>query len=309
MGARGVNRASKGDSGPGQSRDAALIGAVTASLPHTVVVAFDRDLRFRMAYGEALGLNGWSGQDMQGKTPRELLSEGQANVLEPLFRAALDGQRSSVEAGWLDEDRVLLTYVAPIIGGHDLAGVAISVDITDRKRSEQETRRLAAIVEQSDDAIQATNRKGGITAWNRGAERLYGPSASEALGQHVSALAPPDQREATLLRVAAGETARYETQRCRKDGTLVEVSVTSSPIRDASGRITGTSAIARDIGGRKRLERQLRNLANHDPLTGLLNRRAFDAELSRSVALAGRLSIHAALLVLDVDPFKYVNDT
>ena len=144
----------------------ALYRAVTRNLPDTAVTVFDRDLRFRMAYGEALALNGWTSEETEGRTPRELMPAPLADVLEPLFEAALRGERSTVELRSLHGDRTLWTRVAPVIGADVPAGVAISVDITERRVAEEVSRRLAAIVEQSGDAILAIDRDGTITAWN-----------------------------------------------------------------------------------------------------------------------------------------------
>jgi PAS domain S-box-containing protein len=124
---------------------------------------------------------------------------------------------------------------------------------------EAELARLQAIVESSDDAIVATRLDGIITAWNAGAERLYGWAASEAVGRSIAIVTTPDRPSelpAILGRIARGERLdRYEAVRVRKDGTRIEVSLSVSPIRDGSGRVIGASAIARDIGSRRRAER------------------------------------------------------
>lgn len=118
--------------------------------------------------------------------------------------------------------------------------------------------RLAAIVESSDDAIISKNLDGVITSWNPAAERLYGYPAEEAIGQSKTFVIPPDQSEellSTLRRIRNGERiAHYETRRIRKDGTLIDVSISVSPIKNAAGEIIGASTIARDITLRKREE-------------------------------------------------------
>jgi PAS domain S-box-containing protein len=120
---------------------------------------------------------------------------------------------------------------------------------------------LAAIVESSDDAIIGKDLNGVITSWNRGAERLFGYAASEAIGRPVTMLIPPeriDEEPAILSRLRRGERIdHYETVRRRKDGTLVDISLTVSPIADASGRIVGASKIARDVTERKRAQEQV----------------------------------------------------
>lgn len=142
--------------------------------------------------------------------------------------------------------------------------VLVIEDITDRKRSEEAKARLAAIVASSDDAIIGKNLQGIITSWNKGAERIFGYAAAEAIGQPIMMLIPPqrvDEEPKILASVRRGETvAHYETVRRRKDGADIDISLTISPIRDETGNIIGASKIARDITERKRAEEALRRL-------------------------------------------------
>jgi PAS domain S-box-containing protein len=153
------------------------------------------------------------------------------------------------------------------------------IDITDRKRAEEAQARLAAIIDSSDDAIIATSLNGIILSWNRSSERLYGYRADEIIGKSTTLLLPPElqkEEEKILRRLSAGERIEHiETVRVTKDGKLVEVSVTASPIKDSQGRIIGASKIARDITVRKRAERivqsRFRLLAAADlPLADML---------------------------------------
>jgi PAS domain S-box-containing protein len=120
---------------------------------------------------------------------------------------------------------------------------------------------LAAIIESADDAIISKTLEGRITSWNKGAERLFGYTADEVIGKPVTILFPPEHEneEPTILaRLKAGERVEhYETVRMRKDGTLLDISLTVSPIRDADGRIIGASKVARDITEQKRVRREL----------------------------------------------------
>ncbi|MFY9911140.1 MAG: PAS domain S-box protein, partial [Candidatus Sulfotelmatobacter sp.] len=154
-------------------------------------------------------------------------------------------------------------------------------DITDRKRIEQELRRaheelsqrtaeqigeyrakLASIIDSSEDAILAKSRDGIITAWNRGAERIYGYTAEEVIGKNVSMLVPsdlPDEIPEILRKIARGESIEhYESVRVTKDGRRLDVSISVSPLRGVNGEIVGASAIARDITAQRRAEDQLR---------------------------------------------------
>jgi PAS domain S-box-containing protein len=125
---------------------------------------------------------------------------------------------------------------------------------------------LAAIIESSDDAIVSKTLDGIITSWNPAAEKLFGYSADEIVGRPIATLAAPDREPempAILERIRRGEKVdHYETVRRRKDGCLVDISLTVSPIRDESGRIVGASKIARDIAARKQVEERQRRLTS-----------------------------------------------
>jgi two-component system CheB/CheR fusion protein len=146
-----------------------------------------------------------------------------------------------------------------------VGAVNMLIDITDRKRSEQDAQRLAAIIESSGDAIISKDLNGIITSWNTAAERIFGYMAEEAIGKSILILIPPQyQEEETRIidRVRRGQRVEhYETVRQRKHGGLVEISLTVSPIKNADGKIIGASKIARDISERKRTEAQMLHLA------------------------------------------------
>jgi PAS domain S-box-containing protein len=135
-------------------------------------------------------------------------------------------------------------------------------DIDDQKRAEEALSRLAAIVETSEDAIYGKDLDGKITSWNRGAEKMYGYSAQEMIGEDVLKLSPSDRQEEVkriLAQIRRGESIEHlETVRVRKDGRPVEVSVSISPIRNSAGVITGASTIARDVTERNRAAEALR---------------------------------------------------
>ncbi len=149
-----------------------------------------------------------------------------------------------------------------MIGVPGVDGIVITTrSITERRKAEAINSRLSSIVESSDDAIISKSLDGVITSWNTGAERMFGYNANEVLGKHVSILVPPgqiDEIPGILNRIKNGERVEhYETIRMRKDGTLINISVTVSPIKDKSGMIAGASSIKRDITEKKQMEKAL----------------------------------------------------
>jgi PAS domain S-box-containing protein len=134
--------------------------------------------------------------------------------------------------------------------------------MSEAKQAEEITGLLAAIVASSDDAIISKNLDGMITSWNKSAERMFGHSPEEAIGQHITLIIPPERHAEEvdiLTRVRRGERVNhFNTVRRRKDGTFLDVSLTISPVRDSSGRVIGASKVARDITAQKHTERALR---------------------------------------------------
>jgi PAS domain S-box-containing protein len=146
--------------------------------------------------------------------------------------------------------------------GSIVGAVNFFQDITQRKQAERADSLLAAIVGSSDDAIVSKNLDGVITSWNKGAERLFGHTAEEAVGKRVTLVIPADRldEEATILeQLKRGERVEhFETVRIHKDGTLLDISLTISPMRNAAGAVIGASKVARNITERKLAERALR---------------------------------------------------
>ena len=196
-------------------------------------------------------------------------------------------------------------------GKHLLIG--IMRDVTERKRAEEAQHWLATIVESTSDAVIGKTLDGTILSWNHAAEQMYGYTAKEAIGHPITMLAPPERHAEVaqfLIRIRNGERIQnYETERVRKDGKRLYVSLTISPIKDAAGAIRGASAIARDITDRKRAEERIRYLAQHDSLTGLPNRNLFRDRIGQVIVHARRAREQVAVLFLDLDGFKHINDS
>ncbi len=140
--------------------------------------------------------------------------------------------------------------------------IVVVEDITERRESEQARYRLAAIVESSDDAIVSKNLNGIIQTWNSGAERIFGYTSAEAVGQSITLIIPPelrDEEKEIIRRLRLGERIEhYETIRVSKSGDRLNISLTVSPVRDSKGRIVGASKIARDVTEQKRIQQAIK---------------------------------------------------
>ncbi len=195
--------------------------------------------------------------DVLARNPVDALIEigyGMANV-QHVVAVARDGRRTSVEV------KAALNRTSD----GTVRGLAVVFrDMTQQMQADAVANRLAALVESSNDAIVSTTLDGRITTWNRAAEALFGYSAAEAIGQPVQMLIPPDRQHEELrilAELARGQrVATFDTQRLRRDGQLVDISLSLSPIHDTQGRIVGASKIATDITQR-RLMNDARRLA------------------------------------------------
>lgn len=172
---------------------------------------------------------------------------------------------------------------------------------------------FAAIVASSDDAIISKTLDGNVTSWNPAAERIFGWTAHEMLGRPMTTVFPPermDEERVILERIARGEKVEhFETVRLHKNGQPVQVSVTISPIVDDHGQVVGASKIARDIGEQIKAKQTIWQQAHFDPLTGLPNRRLFAQRLQGAIERAAQSTQDVALVFIDLDGFKHVNDT
>ncbi len=231
----------------------------------TVIFLKDPEGRYLLVNRRYEELFHVSQADVLGRSDYDLFPVEVADQFRANDRAALAaGQPITIEE-FAPQDDGIHSYISIKFPLHAPDGrvtgiCGIATDITERKRLDAAGLHLAAIVESSEDAIISKNLNGIITSWNAGAQRIFGYTAAEVVGQPVSILAAPerlDEMPNILSKIKQGlRVEHYETRRRTKDGQIIDVALTVSPVRDASGRIVGASKIARDISDRKRAEQE-----------------------------------------------------
>ncbi len=221
------------------------------------IISKDLDGTVKSWNAAAERLFGYSASEMVGKSIRTIIPpdrQGEEDlVLERLGRGESLKHFETVRLHKSGTAIPISLTISPIFGddGTVIGASKIARDISDRLMASIAARRLAAVVESSDDAIITKNLQSIITSWNPAATRMFGYAEAEAVGQSIRMLIPPDlqqEEDVVLAKIRAGERVdHYETTRQRKDGSPIAVSLTVSPIRDSLGVIVGASKIARDI--------------------------------------------------------------
>ena len=256
-----------------EAREAREWLSATLSSIGDAVIATDDAGKVTLLNPVAARLTGWAQEDAAGRPLDEVFDisneETGAKVENPVSKvlreARIVGLANHTQLTARDGRVIPIDdSAAPIRGANDkLQGsVLVFRDITERRRAEQITQLLSSIVESSDDAVISKDLNGVVTSWNASAERIFGYTANEMIGKPINTIAAPDRLEempAILERIRNGDKVEHhETIRKTKNGALIDISLTVSPVRDASGRIVGASKIARDITEKKRAEERLR---------------------------------------------------
>jgi PAS domain S-box-containing protein len=243
------------------------------------VISTDVDGRVTFLNGVAETLTGWSQAEAAGRDLTDVFRVVAAATRRPLENLALRAVREGTIAG-PGEDSLLLARdgterwiddsAAPMWEqpGVPMGTVLVFRDVTERKAAHEAMARLAAIVESSDDAIVSKDLDGKILSWNAGAERIFGYSSGEAVGRSITMLIPSerlDEERMILGRIRRGERVEpFETIRVTKDGRKINISLTTSPVRDDAGRVVAASKVARDITAKKRAERRAQRLLKRE---------------------------------------------
>lgn len=257
-----------------------LFRSIAVNIPNSVVIVVDREHRYVIVEGDLMERLGYNRTDYEGKHITQIGPTERYLASKPLYDRMMAGEKFSVERKAPTGEHYLVHFV-PLKDeqGSVYAGLIMVIDVTEIKQAEEKSAKLAAIVQSSDDAIISKTLESVITSWNDSAERMFGYTADEIIGETIYKLIPPDRQDEEpniLRRLKKGERVdHFETKRLTKEGRLLDVSLTISPVKDPQGNITGVSKIARDITERK-LDEVRKNdfigMASHElktPLTSL----------------------------------------
>lgn len=294
--------------------------ALVDHMPGSGVLLLDRDLRVTANGGSLFADQGYPAEAMLGRPVADILPESDAAILLPYYRAALAGQQSGtfeftphsgrhylVDAIPLDYDSGEVVHV--LVAVRDVT--ALSMARRARERAESGYR---AAFEDAPVGMAQVSLDGRIERANPALCALLGYSRSDLEGRDVLTLVHPDDANAVrekMRRLRTGQVATFRAQRryLHARGHQVWVEVSSVAVAGEDGQIEHLLMHYLDVTERKRFEQDLEHLANHDPLTGLLNRRGFEKELDRHAAFVARYGPTGAVLLLDLDHFKQINDT
>ena len=257
-----------------------------------MLVRCGRDLRYRFVSEAYAHLIARARDEVIGKSIDAMIGARGLRTLQPYIDAVLKGEPVDFECELEFPHSGLRTLAIAYRPELDAEGkiegwIASLLDITEQRSGDEARRQLANIVESTDDAIISKDLTGRIVSWNPGAERLFGYSAEEMIGKPIATIIPDhlqDEEPQILDRVRAGaRIEHFETIRRCKDGRLVDVSLTVSPMRDERGMIVGASKIARDVSARKRAEAVVTRRADEQAALYRFTNRLYRAESIKNI--------------------------
>jgi diguanylate cyclase (GGDEF)-like protein/PAS domain S-box-containing protein len=300
--------------------------AALRELPEALILVFDEELRFVLAVGQALARRG----DPPAYRPRQFLKDAFPmdlwRQIEPLCRSALAGETRTREIWTTGRDHCLMIDVGPLSAqgsaekaagaGAAAGGVATVLDISARRQMDAFSARSAddfeGAFERAPIATGLLDCDGRWVLASRALSQITGYTVDELIGRRFGEIVHPDDADndaSECRRMLAGEISAFQVEK-RYYGAAGEVNsaiFSVALVRDREGSPLYYIAQLQDVSERERLERELLHLADHDPLTGLRNRRLFEHDLRLQVARSRRYGEEAALMVIDLDDFKQVN--
>ncbi len=229
----------------------------------------EMDSKFIVVNPRFCEITGYSASELEGKSFVDITYPEDTNLDLENLRSMVAGEipRYEIDKRYVRKDGQVVSchLIATLIKdemGKPLYALGMVEDITAKKKAEGVQSQLAAILQQTPDAVIGTDLDGRVFSWNRGAEAMFGYSLMEILGQSKELLAPEDRRNETTemgqIALAGESISNFETVRVKKNGDFIDVSITLSSVKDSSGKIVGVSSIMRDITERKRAEESLR---------------------------------------------------
>ena len=294
------------------------MGSALRELPDAMIVAFDEELRFVFAAGQPLDRAGDTPAYQPGEPLSYAFPESLWEVLEPLLRSALDGETRSREI-WTGEERCLAVDIGPLRLGEQgervAAGMAVLIDATMRRRADLLAARdgFEELFERAPVGTGLLDLEGRWLLVNRALCDITGYTAEELVGKRFDGIVHPEDAHQLVTgreRLQAGEVPALTMDLCYFDaaGETVAALLSMSLVRDGEGTALHYIAQLQDVSERRELEEQLRHLGDHDPLTGVRNRRLFLHDLRLQVARSRRYGEVAGLLTIDVRGMRSLND-
>ena len=317
--------------GPESQADELLVSADHAAtaalheLPEALVIVFDGQLRFVLTAGQAIDRMGDPGFCEEGRYLADAFPARFWETVEPLFSSALEGETRTREVWTADEHHCLMVDAGPLCvdggpvaadGSNVRGGVAVVLDITARRHADliapRRTEGFEEVFESAPIGTGLLDIDGRWLLVNRAMCEITGYTSDELIGKRFDGIVHPEDAHADLVqrrRLLAGEIPAFQVEQRFFDaaGETISAILSMSLVRGRQGEPLHYIAQLQDISERKQLEEQLQRLGDHDPLTGLRNRRLFENDLRLQVGRCRRYGEAAGVMVVDLDGFRELN--